>query len=108
MMAIEIRRATAEKVVAAHPSGSGLGSATAASASDYATAISAYRHAHGLLRVRLDSPLSAVALRQAQAMSLTGSVSHSAAVSFEIRVATLRKSRAAENIGAGYRVSVRC
>jgi uncharacterized protein YkwD len=80
----------------------GLGFATAASASDYATAISAYRHAHGLPRVQLDSRLGAVALRQARAMSLTGSVSHSAAGSFESRVASLRKSRAAENIGAGF------
>lgn len=82
--------------------GFGLGFATAASASDYARAISAYRHAHGLPRVRLDSRLSAVALRQARAMALTGSVSHSAAGGFEFRVAALRKSRAAENIGAGY------
>jgi uncharacterized protein YkwD len=82
--------------------GLGLGFATAASASDYASAISAYRHAHGLPRVRLDSHLNAVALRQAQAMSLTGSVSHSAAGSFESRLGRLRMSRAAENIGAGY------
>jgi uncharacterized protein YkwD len=80
----------------------GLGLSTAARASDYASAISAYRHAHGLPKVRLDSRLSAVALKQAQAMAVTGSISHSAAGSFEFRVASLRKSRAAENIGAGY------
>jgi uncharacterized protein YkwD len=80
----------------------GQGFATAASASDYASAISAYRHTHGLPKVRMDSRLSAVALKQARAMALTGSVSHSAAGSFEFRVASLRKSRAAENIGAGY------
>jgi hypothetical protein len=56
---------------------------TAAGAADCATAISAYRHAHGLPSVRSDSRLSAVALKQARAMSFTGSVSHSASGSFE-------------------------
>jgi len=72
------------------------------SASDYASAISVYRRAHGLPAVRSDSRLGAVALKQAQAMALSGSVSHSAGGSFAIRMAPLRKSRAAENIGAGY------
>lgn len=71
-------------------------------AGDYAGAISAYRRAHGLPAVRLDSRLSAVALTQARAMASTGSVSHSAGGNFATRVAPLRKSRAAENIGAGF------
>ena len=79
-----------------------LGFATTAAASDYAGAISAYRRAHGLPAVKLDSKLSAVALKQAQAMAASGSISHSAAGSFSSRVAPLRRSRAAENIGAGF------
>src|ERR1700687_167543 len=72
----------------------------APAAADYASAISAYRRAHGLPAVRLDSRLAAVALRQARAA--TGTVSHSAGGNFAMRVAPLRKSRAAENIGAGF------
>ena len=79
-----------------------LGFAGPVVAGDYANAISAYRRAHGLPAVRLDSRLSAVALAQARAMASTGAVSHSAAGSFAARVAPLRKSRAAENIGAGF------
>jgi uncharacterized protein YkwD len=73
-----------------------------ATAADYAGAISAYRRAHKLPAVKLDSRLSAVALKQAQAMAATGTVSHSAGGNFAGRVAPLRKSRAAENIGAGF------
>jgi uncharacterized protein YkwD len=73
-----------------------------AKAADYASEISAYRRAHGLPAVKLDSRLTEVALKQARAMASTGSVSHSAAGSFPSRVAALRKSRAAENIGAGF------
>ncbi len=79
-----------------------LGMATSAFASDYASQISAYRRAHGLSAVRADGKLGAVALRQAQAMALSGTISHSAAGSFASRVAPLRKSRAAENIAAGF------
>jgi uncharacterized protein YkwD len=79
-----------------------LGFAVAAAADDYAGAISAYRRAHGLSAVRSDSRLSAVALTQARAMAAAGSVSHNAAGNFAARVAPLRKSRAAENIGAGF------
>jgi uncharacterized protein YkwD len=52
--------------------------------------------------VKLDARLSSVALKQSQAMAASGSVSHSAGGSFTSRVAPLRKSRAAENIGAGF------
>lgn len=79
-----------------------LSFAVTATAADYAGAISAYRRAHGLPAVRPDSRLSAVALKQAQAMATTGTVSHSAGGNFAMRVAPLRKSRAAENIGAGF------
>src|ERR1700736_4878279 len=76
--------------------------ASAAAADDYAGAISVYRRAHGLPAVRSDSRLSAVALKQARAMAATGTVSHIVGGNFAMRVAPLRKSRAAENIGAGY------
>jgi uncharacterized protein YkwD len=79
-----------------------LGISVPALASDYASQISAYRHAHGLSSVKMDSRLSAVALQQARAMASTGTISHSAGASFPSRVAPLRKSRAAENIAAGF------
>jgi uncharacterized protein YkwD len=79
-----------------------LGLSAPAVASDYASQISAYRRAHGLSAVRADSKLSAVALKQAQAMAFSGTISHTAAGSFSSRVAPLRKSRAAENIAAGF------
>ncbi len=79
-----------------------LGFALPACADDYASEISAYRRAHGLSAVRLDSRLSTVARKQAEAMAASGSISHSAAGSFSSRVAPLRKSRAAENIAAGF------
>jgi len=79
-----------------------LGFAASAAAADYAGAISAYRRAHGLSAVKSDGRLDTVALKQAQAMAATGTVSHSAGGSFTTRVAPLRKSRAAENIGAGF------
>jgi uncharacterized protein YkwD len=82
--------------------GLALGFAATADAADYAGAISAYRRAHGLPSVKLDGKLNAAALKQAQAMAASGSVSHSAAGSFSSRVAPMRKSRAAENIGAGF------
>jgi uncharacterized protein YkwD len=79
-----------------------LSFAATANADDYAGAISAYRRAHGLPAVRSDSRLSVVGLKQARAMASSGTVSHSAGGNFATRVAPLRKSRAAENIGAGF------
>jgi uncharacterized protein YkwD len=79
-----------------------IGFAAAAGAADYAGAISAFRRTHGLPPVKLDARLNAAALKQAQAMAASGSISHSAAGSFSSRMAPLRKSRAAENIGAGF------
>jgi uncharacterized protein YkwD len=79
-----------------------LGLAVPAMAGDYATEISAYRRARGLSAVRSDSRLNAVALQQARAMAASGNVSHSVGGNFSTRVAALRKSIAAENIGAGF------
>lgn len=79
-----------------------LGSAAAAAAGDYASEISAYRRANGLSVVRADGRLAAVALKQAQAMAASGTITHSVGGRFSSRVAPLRKSRAAENIGAGF------
>ncbi len=79
-----------------------LASFAPAMASDYASLISAYRRAHGLTAVTLDGKLNAVAMQQAQAMASSGKVSHSVAGEFPVRVARLRKSRAAENIAAGF------
>jgi uncharacterized protein YkwD len=73
-----------------------------ANAADYAGAVSAYRKAHGLSAVKLDGRLNAAALKQAQAMAATGSVSHSAGGSFSQRMVPLRRRGAAENIGAGF------
>jgi uncharacterized protein YkwD len=79
-----------------------LGLSAPAIASDYASQISAFRRTHGLSAVRADSKLDAVALQQAQAMASSGTISHTAAGSFSSRVAPLRKSKAAENIAAGF------
>jgi uncharacterized protein YkwD len=84
-----------------------LGFVLPARAGDYASEISAYRRAHGLPAVRLDTRLDAVALKQARAMASSGSVTHNVDGNFATRVAGLRKSRvfenkAAENIGAGF------
>jgi uncharacterized protein YkwD len=84
-----------------------LGCVFPAAAADYASEISAYRRTHGLPAVKLDSRLDAIALTQARAMASSGTVSHSVGGEFSTRVAGLRtskifKSKAAENIGAGY------
>ena len=79
-----------------------LGLVSEACAVDYAGAISAYRGKHGLSAVKLDGKLNALALKQAQAMAASGSVSHNAAGFFGMRVAPLKRRLAAENIGAGF------
>jgi uncharacterized protein YkwD len=78
------------------------GPVQSAIAADYASEISAFRRAHKLSPVTLDSKLNAVALTQARAMSSSGKVSHEVAGLFPVRVAKLRKSKAAENIAAGF------
>ena len=80
-----------------------LGLQTSALAPDYAGQISAYRRAHGLSSVKIDSRLNAVALQHARAMASSGTISHTVGGSYPSRVAGLRKSRAAENIAAGFR-----
>jgi len=77
-------------------------SALPAVAADYAGQISAFRRAHGLSAVTLDAKLNAVALYQAQAMSTSGKVSHEVGGLFPVRIAKLRKAKAAENIAAGF------
>lgn len=79
-----------------------FGCVASATAADYASQISAYRRAHGLSSVQMDSRLSSVALKQARAMASSGTVSHTVGGSFNSRVAGLRKSLAAENIAAGF------
>lgn len=73
-----------------------------ADAADYASQISAFRRANKLAAVTQDSRLAEVALVQAKAMSASGKVSHDVAGPFSVRVAKLRKSKAAENIAAGF------
>ena len=77
----------------------GLSFLTAAGAADYDDRDRRLPPCAWLASVRSDSRLGAVALKQARAMSFTGSVSHGASGTFEFRMASLRKSRAAENIG---------
>ena len=86
-------------VLGATLAASAVGSASAA---DYAREISVFRRAHQLSSVTLDNKLNAVAMTQAQAMSASGKVSHEVAGLFSVRVAKLRKSKAAENIAAGF------
>ena len=79
-----------------------VGFTTTAGAADYASEISAYRHAHGQTAVKSDNRLDAVALKQARAMASTGTVSHFVAGGFPSRIASLHKLKAAENIGGGF------
>ena len=80
----------------------GMISTLPSAAADYAGQISAFRRAQGLSAVTLDSKLNAVALFQAQAMSASGKVSHDVGGLFPMRIAKLRKAKAAENIAAGF------
>ena len=80
----------------------GMISTLPSAAADYAGQISAFRRAQGLSAVTLDSKLNAVALFQAQAMSASVKVSHDVGGLFPMRIAKLRKAKAAENIAAGF------
>ena len=71
-------------------------------AADYASQISAFRNANKLPAVTEDGKLAAVALAQAEAMSASGKVSHDVGGPFQVRVAKLRRSKAAENVAAGF------
>jgi hypothetical protein len=75
--------------------------ASTACAEDITAMISQYRREHGLPAVKTDAKLTAVALRQAQAMANSGVMDHDVAGSFASRVAGANMTPAAENIAAG-------
>jgi hypothetical protein len=77
--------------------------ASAARAEDITVMISQYRREHGLSAVKTDPKLTAVALRQAQAMAAAGILEHDVAGSFSSRIAGANTDSAAENIAAGTR-----
>jgi len=74
---------------------------SAARAEDITAMISQYRREHGLPAVKTDAKLTAVAVRQAQAMASTGVMDHDMAGSFASRIAGANTVSAAENIAAG-------
>src|SRR5712691_7610274 len=75
--------------------------ASAAHADDITAMISQYRREHGLPAVKTDAKLTAVAVRQAQAMAAAGIMEHDVAGSFASRIAGANTDSAAENIAAG-------
>jgi len=74
---------------------------SSARADDIVAMISQYRREHGLPAVKTDAKLTAVAVRQAQAMASSGVMDHDVAGSFATRVAGTNAASAAENIAAG-------
>src|SRR5215471_12584162 len=74
---------------------------SSARAEDITAMISQYRREHGLPAVKTDAKLTAVALRQAQAMARTGVMDHDVVGSFASRIADVNTASAAENIAAG-------
>jgi hypothetical protein len=74
---------------------------SSARAEDITAMISHYRREHGLPAVKTDAKLTAVAMRQAQAMASSGIMDHDVAGSFASRVSGANMNRAAENIAAG-------
>ena len=76
---------------------------SAARAEDITAMISQYRREHGLSAVKTDAKLTAVALRQAQAMAAAGIMEHDVAGSFSSRIVGASTDSAAENIAAGTR-----
>jgi uncharacterized protein YkwD len=75
--------------------------ASSARADDITAMISEYRREHGLPAVKTDAKLTAVAVRQAQAMAAAGIMDHDVAGSFASRIAGTNTDSAAENIAAG-------
>jgi hypothetical protein len=75
--------------------------ASAARADDITAMISQYRREQGLSAVKTDAKLTAVAVRQAQAMAHAGIMDHDVAGSFASRIASANTDSAAENIAAG-------
>ena len=74
---------------------------SSARAEDITAMISQYRREHGLPAVKTDAKLTAVAMRQAQAMATSGIMDHDVAGSFASRIAGANMTPAAENIAAG-------
>jgi Cysteine-rich secretory protein family len=74
---------------------------SSARAEDITAMISQYRREHGLPAVKTDAKLTAVAVRQAQAMASTGIMDHDVAGSFASRIGGANVTPAAENIAAG-------
>jgi Cysteine-rich secretory protein family len=74
---------------------------SSARAEDITAMISQYRREHGLSAVKADAKLTAVAVRQAQAMASSGIMDHDVAGSFASRVAGANMTPVAENIAAG-------
>src|SRR5215831_9048754 len=72
-----------------------------AHADDITAMISQYRREHGLPAVKADAKLTAVAVRQAQAMAAAGVLDHDVAGAFASRIASANTNSAAENIAAG-------
>ncbi len=70
-------------------------------AEDVAAMISAYRKQYGLVPVKTDPELTAVAERQAKAMAASGIMDHSVAGTFATRISGIGTVAAAENIAAG-------
>jgi hypothetical protein len=78
-----------------------MSAVSSAHAEDIIAMISQYRREHGLPAVKTDAKLTAVAVRQAQAMANSGIMDHDVAGSFASRIASANMTPAAENIAAG-------
>ena len=74
---------------------------SSACAEDITAMISQYRREHGLPSVKTDAKLTAVAVRQAQAMAHSGVMDHDVAGSFASRISGASTASAAEKIAAG-------
>jgi hypothetical protein len=74
---------------------------SSARAEDITAMVSQYRREHGLPAVKTDAKLTAIAVRQAQAMASSGIMDHDVAGSFASRVSSANMTPAAENIAAG-------
>jgi uncharacterized protein YkwD len=75
---------------------------SAALAGGCASAISAYRRAHGLSAVRADAALDRIARQQAAAMARAETVGHNVNGDFFVRIAPAHRRLAAENVAAGF------
>jgi uncharacterized protein YkwD len=75
---------------------------SAAYAGGCASAISAYRRAHGLSAVRADAALDRIARQQAAAMARAETISHDVSGNFFVRIAPVHRRLAAENVAAGF------